>query len=182
MELGSKIRKLRQSQKMSIEQLSQKTGLSTGLISQIERNITGPSVESLWKIAKALNVSMHYFFNEYEKDSPSPIVKKNERKKIQLPKSNVTYELLSPDLIGRKIEFLQVEIKPGECNTDALISHEGEECGLVLKGKLKVRWGDKEYILEEGDSIYFDSTVPHRYVNIGDETCISVWAMVPPSF
>jgi transcriptional regulator with XRE-family HTH domain len=179
MELGSKIRELRQSQNISIEQLSERTGLSTGLISQIERNITGPSVASLWKIARALNVSMHYFFDEYEKGNP--IVRKNERKQIKLPNSNITYELLCPDL-RRKIEFLQVEIKPGECNTEELIAHEGEECGLVLKGRLKVKWGNKEFILEEGDSIYLDSTVPHRYVNVGDETSISVWAMVPPSF
>lgn len=179
MELGNKIRELRMSQNITIEQLAEKTGLSTGLISQIERDKTGPSVASLWKIAKALNTSMNYFFEEYEKHDP--VVKKKERKKIILPNSNITYELLCPDLT-RKIEFLLVKIKPGECNYDDQISHEGEECGLVLKGRLKVKWGSKEYILEEGDSIYFDSTVPHRYVNIGDKTAISVWAMVPPSF
>jgi transcriptional regulator with XRE-family HTH domain len=179
MDLGSKIRELRQGQGISIEQLAEKTALSTGLISQIERNITGPSVASLWKIAKALNVTMHYFFDE-EKEN-NPIVRRNERKKIMLPNSNITYELLSPDL-QRKIEFLLIEIEPGNCSTHELISHEGEECGFVLQGTLKVKWGTQEYILYEGDSIYFDSTVPHRYVNAGDEKTVSIWAMVPPSF
>ncbi|MGE5632316.1 MAG: helix-turn-helix domain-containing protein [Caulobacteraceae bacterium] len=179
MEIGSIIRKLRRKQDISIEQLAEKTGLSTGLISQLERDITGPSVASLWKIAKALNVSINYFFEEFEDNNP--IVRKSERKKIQLPNSNITYELLCPNL-RKAIEMLLVKIEPGECSTEDQISHEGEECGIVLQGTIKIRWGDKEYLLEEGDSIYFDSTVPHRYVNCGDTTAISIWAMVPPSF
>ncbi len=179
MEIGSIIRKLRRKQGISIEQLAEKTGLSTGLISQLERDITGPSVASLWKISKALNVSINYFFEEYEDNNP--IVRKSERKKIQLPNSNITYELLCPNL-QKSIEMLLVKIEPGECSTEDLISHEGEECGYVFQGTLKVKWGDKEYILDEGDSIYFDSTVPHRYVNSGDVTSVSIWSMVPPSF
>lgn len=180
MELGGKIRELRQAENISIEQLSEKTGLSTGLISQIERGITGPSVASMWKIAKALNVSMHYFFDEIQEENP--IVRKDQRKKIMLPNSNITYELLSPDLKNRKMECLLIEIQPGECSTEDLISHEGEECGYVIKGTLKVKWGNKEYLLNEGDSIYFDSTVPHRYVNPGEDVCVSIWSMIPPSF
>lgn len=179
MEMGSLIRALRRKQNISIEQLAEKTGLSTGLISQLERDLTGPSVASLWKIAKALNVSMNYFFEKYEENSP--IVRKGDRKKIQLPNSNITYELLCPDL-QKSIEMLLVKIEPGECSTEDKIGHEGEECGYVITGTLKIKWGDKEYILEEGDSIYYDSTVPHRYVNCGDKTSVSVWAMVPPSF
>jgi len=179
MEIGHLIRALRRKQKISIEQLAERTGLSTGLISQLERDLTGPSVASLWKISKALNVSINYFFEGYEESDP--IVRKSDRKKIQLPNSNITYELLCPNL-QKAIEMLLVQIEPGECSTEDKISHEGEECGYVISGTLKVKWGDKEYILEEGDSIYFDSTVPHRYVNCGAVTSISVWAMVPPSF
>lgn len=179
MEFGAKIRKLRQEQSISIEQLAERTKLSTGLISQVERNITGPSVTTLWKIAKALNASINYFFDEYEE--MDPVVRKDMRKKIILPNSKVTYELLSPNLKG-KIEHLLVEIEPGQYNTKELISHEGEECGYIIKGILKVKLGDKEYILQEGDSIYFDSNIPHRYVNAGNEKVVSIWAMTPPSF
>lgn len=179
MEFGTKIRRLRQGQSISIEQLSEMTKLSTGLISQVERNITGPSVTTLWKIAKALNVSINYFFDEYE--GTDCVVRKDKRKKIVLPDSKVTYELLSPNLRG-KIEHLLVEIEPGEYNTKGLICHEGEECGYIIKGTLKVKLGNKEYILEEGDSICFDSNIPHRYINVGNQKVISVWAMTPPSF
>jgi len=179
LQLGEKIRELRQSKSINIEKLSDMTKLSTGLISQIERDLVGPSVASLWKIAQALEVPIGYFFDEQPKNNP--IVRKNARKKIMLPKSNITYELLCPDMKG-KLEVLLIEIQPGECNTDELVGHEGEECGFVISGKLKIKCGEEEYILEEGDSIYFDSTIPHRYVNIGDKTCISIWSMTPPSF
>ncbi|HAQ39698.1 MAG TPA: XRE family transcriptional regulator [Clostridiales bacterium] len=179
MELGDKIRSLRLKQKISIEQLSAKTGLSKGLISQIERDITGPSVASLWKISKALNVTMNYFFDEY--DDFNQVVRKDERKKIMMKNAHRIYELLSPDL-KKQIEMLWIEIEAGDCSNDELISHEGEECGVVIKGSLRVLSGDNIYDLEEGDSIYLDSTIPHRYVNAGNELSLSVWAMVPPSF
>ena len=179
MELGEKIRLLRQKQKISIDQLSEMTSLSKGLISQIERDLTGPSVASLWKISKALNVTMNYFFDEYE--DINQIVRKDERKKILMSKSDRVYELLSPNL-KKQIEMLWIEILPNESSTEDLISHEGEECGVVIKGTLRVLSGDKIYDLNEGDSIYLDSTIPHRYMNVGHELSVSVWAMVPPSF
>ena len=77
MELGAKIRELRKKQNISIDQLSEKTGLSKGLISQIERDITGPSVTSLWKICQAMNVTMNYFFDENE--NINRIVRKEDR-------------------------------------------------------------------------------------------------------
>ena len=67
-------------------------------------------------------------------------------------------------------------------NSQDLISHEGEECGIVLKGKLLIKTEKKDYILEEGDSIYLNSTIPHRYINIGEVPCESMWVMTPPSF
>lgn len=179
MELGDKIRSLRQKQKISIENLSEMSGLSKGLISQIERDITGPSVASLWKISKALNVTMNYFFDEY--DDLNQVVLKNERKKIITRKGSRRYELLCPDL-NKQIEMLMIEINPNEKIETEMISHEGEECGVVIKGTLRVISGGNEYDLNEGDSIYLDSTIPHKYINTGEETSVSVWAMVPPSF
>lgn len=179
MEFGKKIRELRKQQKLSIEQLAAKAELSSGMISQMERDLIIPSVGSLWKVAKALSVHINYFFDEYEPGDP--IVRKAERKQIILPHSNVTYELLSPAL-SKKLEFLMIKIEPGETNSDEQISHEGEECGYMLQGSMKVKWGSREFILNEGDSIYLDSTVPHRFINIGDITAISIWTMTPPSF
>lgn len=179
MKIGSKIRDLRQSKNITIEKLAGKTGLSLGLVSQIERELVSTSVASLWKISKALEVPIAYFFDEEQKESK--IVRKENRKKIILPNSKITYEMLSPNL-NRKMEVLLITIKPGECDSDDLISHEGEECGFIIKGRMKVKLGTEEYHLDEEDSIYFDSTTPHRFVNESDLECISIWTMTPPSF
>ncbi len=179
MKLGEKIRKLRKEQKISIEQLAHLSELSVGIISQMERDLTIPSVWSLWKVAKALNVHINYFFDEYELDNP--IVRAQERKKIILPNSNITYELLSPTL-NKKMEFLMIKIDPGMENFNEQICHEGEECGYMLQGSMKIRWGSREFVLNEGDSIYLDSSIPHRFINVGDVQAISIWTMTPPSF
>ncbi|MGD9569985.1 MAG: helix-turn-helix domain-containing protein [Sedimentibacter sp.] len=180
-EIGDKIKKIRKDKNMSISELAQKSDVSQGLISQVERNIVTPSIVSLWKIAKSLDVSVGYFFDEEVKPLLSPVVNKNERKRIVASNNNAIYELLSQDL-NRKIEFLYITIKVGDSSTKDFVTHEGEECGIVIKGKLMVKMEDREYLLTEGDSIYFDSTIPHRYVNVGDKVCESVWAMTPPSF
>jgi len=175
------VKTLRKSLGMSIVELSNKSGLSTGMISQIERELACPSVDSLWRIAQSLNVSIGYFFNEQSNINKNPVVRKNERKALKMSPSNHLYELLCPDL-NKRIEFLHITLEPGNANVEKLFSHEGEECGVVIKGTLLIKYGEQEYILNEGDSIYLDSTLPHRYINIGNETSISVWAMTPPSF
>lgn len=180
-DLGSKIRTIRKKLNLSISELSEKTKLSTGLISQIERNMVTPSVTSLYKIAKGLDVSIAYFFDEDNKADLNPIVKRNNRKKIKTSNSNAIYESLTPDM-NRKIEFLYITLEKDDSSHKDLISHEGEECGIVIEGKLLVKTTKGDYILEEGDSISFDSTIPHRYINIGDKVCKSIWAMTPPSF
>ncbi len=180
-DVGSKIRELRKEKGWSIATLAADAQLSTGLISQIERNMVVPSVMALWKIAQTLNVSIGYFFDEEEPHMVNPVVKANNRKRITTDDSDAIYELLTPDL-NRKIEFLRIILNRDEASTEDLIGHVGEECGIVIKGRLAVIFENVEYILEEGDSISFDSTKPHKYVNIGDTESISIWAMTPPSF
>ncbi len=180
-DIGKKIRDLRTEKKISIKELAQKAEVSTGMISQIERNLVMPSVTVIYRIAKALSVNVGYFFDEEPVTRTNPVVRKNERKRLTIDGANGIYELLSPDT-HQNIEFLYILLKPGERSNADMISHEGEECGYVLKGHLLVRHGSDEYYLGEGDAISFDSTVPHRYVNVGDTDCVSIWAMTPPSF
>lgn len=180
-DIGKKIRDLRKEKKMNISILAEKAGVSPGLISQVERNMVTPSIVSLWKIAQSLDVSVGYFFDEEIKPITNPVVIKKNRKRLSVSNNNAIYELLSADL-NRKIEFLYITIKVGDSTTKDFVTHEGEECGIVIRGRLLIKMQDREYLLEEGDSIYFDSTIPHRYINVGEEICESIWAMTPPSF
>ncbi|GEO26424.1 transcriptional regulator [Alicyclobacillus acidoterrestris] len=175
-----KLRDVRQKKGLTIKDLAEACGVSQSLISQVERGKVTPTLTVFWRICQKLDIPMHYFF-ENQKDE-SMVVRKEQRKIIQISNSNVRYQLLSPNLQGQ-IEFLIVEIEPGTIHDpEGMVSHAGEECGLVLEGELDIRLGNQEIHLSEGDSICFPSSTPHRFRNPGQKTCRSVWAMTPPSF
>lgn len=195
MELGDKLRDTRLQKKMTLVELSSRSGVSKSLLSQIERNITIPTIKTIQKVAKALGITMTALFAELEKEQVSKperdnrdaagsgairIVTKDSRKKLFLPKEGLFYELLSPDL-RHKIEFIYIEFPPYK-RFEEFLSHEGEECGLILKGKLKGIIGEQVVLLEEGDSIYFDSSIPHRWENPEPTEMVAIWAITPPSF
>lgn len=182
-DVGQKIRELRKSKKFCITDLSQESGLSTGLISQIERNMVVPSIKVMWKIANVLEVNIGYFFDEDDENIEEKIVvRRNDRKSINTNDSTKSYELLMPNLNNKNIEFLLITLNEETKINKDLVSHKGEECGYIIEGKMKIILENKEYILEKGDSFYFDSKIPHVYENYGDEKCVLVCAMTPPSF
>ena len=179
--VGFKIKKLRKKYNMTIADLAKEAEISSSMISQIENGKVIPTITVMWKIVQALKVSIGYFFDEEVLKEINPVVRRGSRKKILVGESDRAYELLVPDL-NREIEFIMITIKGNDVYHNDFLIHQGEECGLVLKGKLKVVIENKEYVLEEGDSIAFKSNVPHRYENASDEECVSVWAMTPPTF
>ncbi len=179
--IGQKIRNLRKDAGMTLNSLAQEAEVSSSLISQIERGKICPTVATLWKILTPLNQSIGSFFEDKE-INPKKVVRKHERKQLNLSDSNAVYELLTPDLNG-ELEFLKITIGPGESNTDqSMIKHQGEECGVVLEGNLEIILQNERYYLEEGDSIRFDSSIPHRFINNGEVKSVSYWVMTPPSF
>ncbi|GAU78061.1 helix-turn-helix domain-containing protein [Fusibacter sp. 3D3] len=180
-DVGRKIRELRKNMTLTIASLAEKSGISASMISQIENGKVVPTVIVMWKIANALNVSVGYFFDEGEGQLRNPVVKRDERKKIIIGKSSRTYEMLTPNQQG-KIEFLMITLRADEEKARDFVTHEGEECGYVIKGKMKITVGEQTFLMDEGDSITFQSTIPHKYDNAGEGDCVSIWAMTPPSF
>ena len=190
MELGDKLKTARLKKKITLKELSEKSKVSTSQLSQVERNVSIPTVTNLMKIAEALNTNIGDLVPQQEEDSqpsspkrlakrpPVGVVRKGERKKILLPTGS-SYELLSPDL-QHKLEFIYIYHPVGK--TTEIPSHEGEECGLVLEGTYRGIIGGQETILEPGDSIYYDSTIPHTWEAIGDKDVKAIWVITPPSF
>lgn len=185
MHIGEKIRKKRMASGVKLIDIAKLTGYSQSYISQIERGIVNPSVVALQKIADSFGLSTAYFF---ESDNPvittndiTGIVRKIERKGLLYPGSNIIYQLLSPDLQG-KIEFLMITAPPGSSTGDEPFIHEGQEWGVILKGTMEIWVKDVQYILEEGDSVTFDSSLPHRWSNCGQDELVAVWVVTPPSF
>jgi transcriptional regulator with XRE-family HTH domain len=182
--IGPKIREMRKHRGMTLKEFSQKVGVTASLISQIERGVAAPSISSLKKISDTLGISIALFFNEEGKKTLtndfSPIVRKHERK-ILHPSPGVTYHLLSKNLQG-KLEFLLAFYEVGASTGPNPYSHRGEECALVLKGKLEVQIGSSAYVLLKDDSITFSCEIPHRVSNVGKVPAVSIWCVTPPSF
>ncbi|WP_026699576.1 helix-turn-helix domain-containing protein [Salibacterium aidingense] len=175
---GSVIRKLRKEKNLSLKELSSKSSVSIATVSQIERDNTDPAITTLYKLCKGLDVTIAELIG-YD-DNTDRVVKKRDRKTITLPDSKLKYQLLSSRM-KRNLEMVLVELEPHQ-EDRKLVTHKGEECGYVLQGSLTIILDNEEIHLEEGDSISFNSTIPHRYVNPTDEKSMSVWAMTPPSF
>lgn len=179
--IGEKLHSARTSRGLSLQALAEASGISTGMISQIERGLANPSINTISKLASALGLQLGIFFEPHAPTDQEIVVRKHQRRRIGIPDPNFVYELLVPDL-SRTLEFVWVESAPGASTENSPFRHEGEECGLVLQGKLEVHLGDNVFVLEAGDSIIFDSRIPHWYRNAGTERVLSVWAVTPPTF
>ena len=109
------------------------------------------------------------------------LIKKGQRKILELPGVNTRYEMLTPDL-NRKLQILYMEAEPGVESGPVWFEHEGEECCVVLSGELVLEVGNEKFLLESGDSLYFPSGIPHHWQNMGEEKVILMWILTPPSF
>ena len=181
-EIGDKIREIRIAQGLTIQTISEATDLSASFISRMERGDINPSLSSVKKIADALQISVgHLFENGGSVSSPGisgeeenrfpeiKVVRKNERRKLVYPGQHTYDYLLTPSIRNVGIEFILTVVEPGGSSGKDFYSHAGEECILINKGTLQLYVGDSEYVLREGDSIHFRSTIPHRYENRTNE-------------
>lgn len=177
--IGCKIKEKRKEMKFSLKMLAEKTDLTPGFLSQIERNLAEPSITSLRKISKALNVAVFYFL--MNDDEIKPVVRKNERQELVFPNSRITYQLLTPDL-NRQMEMFLGELEPGAKTCDEPLAHQGEEVIYVLQGTMWIIVGEDEYTLNEGDTIYYFGSIPHQIVNTGTVNLKFISTITPPLF
>jgi transcriptional regulator with XRE-family HTH domain len=192
LELGRKIRDLRQLRKLGVGELARRVGVSRSLISQIERGVASPSLTTLRGIAEVLGVPVAALFlgsddasgGESDRQGRRLVVRAHERKRLHSSHANVSYELLTPD-VDRKIEFVAAEVEPGTsvpAEEGIFVAHQGEENVLCERGSVTFIIAGEEFHLGPGDSISFDCSVPHRMENRGDTTARLVCAVTPPSF
>ena len=176
--LGDRIREIRTDKGLTLQNVGKITGLTVSHISQIETNKVNPSIGALRLVAKALGTTIPNLFDPYPEKNP--VVRADERRVLRT-KNNIDYYLLTPSS-KQKLEVLYEILKPGARTGETPYTHEGEEFGIVMKGKIKVILGDKEHILRKGDSISFPSTISHSKQNIGKADAVLLWANTPPTF
>jgi len=177
--LGVKIRKLRQERRLTLQELADLTGLSKPLLSQIENDQVTPPLATLLKIAKGLRVGIHFFFED-EGDRRKYVLTKGEQGILsqRRPKSDAPegyrYRSLAPGIRHKQMEPFLVEFDLKEWNSSCFYKHEGEEFLYILGGELEFHYGEEIVRLSPGDSIFYDSSIPHGYVSIGDEKASAV--------
>lgn len=182
--VGRQVRDLRKARRMSLKQLNEASGLSIGLLSQIERGTSSPSLRSIQALSEALGVPPIWFFND-GRMPPQPerdiIVRRGAGRRLELPHKRLTKELVTPDLSG-SLQMLIVAIEPGGTTGSQSYSHPGEECGYLLEGELDLWIADEHFQLRKGDSFRFKSTLPHQSFNPGKVTTRIIWVTSPPFY
>lgn len=179
--VGNEIRRLRKLRGMTLEQLASRSGVSAGLLSQVERGQGNPSFNTLVQVAHALGIPVARLMAGEQ--ISSPVVRRSERRRLNLGGNDdlVLAELLTARL-DSALEAIRIVAEPGYSTEGTPFVHDGEEFGIVLEGTHAVNVGGMHYVLEAGDSISYSSTIPHWYENPGEVTSVSLWVVTPPSF
>lgn len=164
----------------TLKEAAQRTGLTQSFLSQVERDLTSPSVASLRKIAEALGTSVATFFVG---GSPNGrLVRRDARPALVHPKRRWRDSLLTPSLIG-KLQVIWSEIEPGGGSGDEPYTHDSdEECVVVIRGTLDFWVGEEHHRLKAGDALTFESRIPHKNKNPGPHKAQVLWVMTPPSY
>ncbi|MBG6291223.1 MULTISPECIES: cupin domain-containing protein [Pseudomonas] len=179
--LGSRLRDLRQGQGLSIRQLAERCGVSHPNISLIERDMQSPSVSVLKRILEPLGVTLSNFFSAAPVRDRAVFYRADELVELADGKS-LSYRQVGANLRGSSMMILHERYAPNADTGLEPYSHEAEEGGVVVKGRLEMTVGDEVRILEAGDAYYFDSRLPHRMRNPFEEECEVISAVSPPTF
>lgn len=166
--VGSKIKSIRESKLISVEEIAERTGMSVDQINSIENDEYLPSLGPLIKIARALGVRLGTFLDD--NDELGPVVCRAEERADSISFSNGTtdarkhmeYHSLAKQKMGRHMEPFVIDIQPSEDRQFKLSAHEGEEFIFVMDGEIEIDYGKEKYTLGKGDSIFYDSIVKHH--------------------
>ncbi|SDB73005.1 transcriptional regulator, XRE family with cupin sensor [Belnapia rosea] len=181
--LGGRLRGMRQRREWTLQEVSIRSGLSVGMLSQIERGVSSPSIRSLQKLAEIFAVPIGWFFSDpgATPQGPAWVLRRAQRRVLDLSAKGITKELLSPEGDG-KIELMLITIEAGGSSGESPYRHAGEDAGTVLEGALDLEVDGVASLLQAGDSFRFLSTLPHRFGNRGPLRCMVLWAVTPPLY
>ncbi len=178
--LGALLRTIRNSRHLTIKEVTTKAGVSSSLLSQIERNRISPSLDTLLQILEVYGVSPNKFFKDYKTSAKVEIVKKGDRKIYQ--RKGFKYEKLCGDTQNRghhSFNAFFLELEPGQKRGDAEDGHPGRELGIVVQGSARLLYGEETYEIHKDDSVSFFSQIPHVIENISDKIFQAYWVVTP---
>jgi len=179
-EIGERLKGIRTRLNMSQRQLARQSGVANATISQIEAGKLNPTVSMLKKVLDGFPISLSEFFGDEFEVRDRVFFRASEL--TEIADGGVSFRQVGTNLANRAIQFIQECYQPGAGTGRHAITHEGEECGIILSGRLEVTVGDQVEVLRAGDAYYFKSDRPHQFRNPGNEPCELVSACTPPSF
>ena len=179
MDIGARLYAVRTMNGLSQRELAKRAGVTNSTISLIEQNRVSPAIGSLKKVLDGIPMSLADFFT-MDFDSEGQVF----YRAVEMPNigsGNISFFLVGANRKNRQMTILRETHPPGADTGPELLSHEGEEGGVILRGKLEVTVAGKAEVLGVGDAYYFESRLPHRFRNVGDEECEVVSANTPPT-
>ncbi|ANO50762.1 cupin domain-containing protein [Woeseia oceani] len=179
-EIGLRLKKLRHSHHLSQRRLAAMAGVSNATVSLIESGQSDPSMGLLKRILVAMGVSFSEFFAEDSSSREQVFFRAEELSEIS--SGPISFRQVGSDLSGSQLQILYERYEPGADTGKSMLSHDAEEGGIILSGRLEVTVGDQVQTLGVGDAYRFNSRMPHRFRNTGSSECLLVSACTPPSF
>jgi len=179
-DIGKRLKACRLQSGLSQRALAKKAGVTNGLISQIEQNAISPSIASLKKIIDVLSMSLADFFTSDDAGAADFFY---ERERLpDLGSGDVAIFLVGAGIRHRAMSVLHEVYPPGADTGPQMLSHAGEEGGVITKGRIEITVASAVRVLGPGDAYYFESRLPHRFRNTGRTSCEIVSANAPPTF
>lgn len=180
-DIGTRLKLVRQIFNLTQRELARRAGVTNGAISLIEQNRVSPSISSLKKILDGIPLSLADFFTLNFSASDEVFFTAEGLTEIA-HQPNISMRLVGRKAKGRAMGMLREVYQPGADTGDAMLRHQGEECGIIVSGCMTITVGMQEKTLNPGDAYYFSSEIPHRFHNSGDEPCVVISANAPPTF
>jgi transcriptional regulator with XRE-family HTH domain/KaiC/GvpD/RAD55 family RecA-like ATPase len=182
--LGDKVKTLRKRMGMTQKELADQVGLTPSFISQLEKNVISPSLDSLFKLSEKLNAQPIYFLADGESGPMQKmVIKPAERQEIHLHEiknHGMKLELLVSDVMNRRMEPYSLTLKEGAVIDGHFYNHKGDEFAYVIEGDLEVELQGEKQFLSQGDSLYIGSTIPSRWMNLTKGDAVLLWILSPP--
>ena len=180
MDIGSRVRDIRKRHDLSQRKLAKRSGVSNGTISLIEQNKISPSVALLKRLMDVFGLSLSEFFAEEDPSREKRFFRADELS--EYTSGGITFFQVGGNVPDRRLQILRERYQPAADTGEQMLGHAGEEGGIVLSGRIEITAGEETAILGAGDGYYFDSTLPHRFRNLGEEECEIVSVCTPPTF
>jgi transcriptional regulator with XRE-family HTH domain len=179
-DVGARLRAVREKYGLSQRELARRAGVTNGTISLIEQNKNSPSVASLKKVLDGIPIALGEFFALDLAPNNRVFFKADDL--VELATGPISFRQVGGDMRNRKLQILHERYAPGADTGKSMLRHEGEEGGILLQGRIEITVGPHCGVLEAGDAYYFDSRLPHRFRNVGDQECEIISVCTPPTF